>query len=183
MRIFRRRRRAALTDYKRRVSLLKGGFLRIVVRKTNRGIIMQITEYKKDGDVIVKSARSDELLKFGWSPRRNIPTAYLTGLLLSKKFNDKNRELVVDTGLYKPIKNSVIFAAAKGCIDFGLKVKANIEFDEDRLSGKHISGFAETVNKDNTLYKNQFSRYKDMKFDPKEICDKFLEIKNKIIKE
>lgn len=183
MRVYRRRRKTSLTNYKRRISLLKGGFLRVVVRKTNRNILMQIVEYKVDGDIILKSANSHELLKYGWDSRCNIPTAYLTGLLLSKKFNDKDKGLVLDTGLYNPIKGSIIFAAAKGCIDLGLKLKSNIEFDDDRLSGKHISKFAALVKDDNTHYKNQFSKYKETKFDPETINSKFVEIKDKIINE
>lgn len=183
MRVYRTRRATSMTNYKRRVSLLKGGFLRVVVRKTNRNIIMQIVEYKVDGDIILKGVNSSELIKYGWDPRCNIPTAYLTGLLLSKKFNDKDKELVLDTGLSNPIKGSIIFAGAKGCIDFGLKLKSNIEFDEERLSGKHISKFALLIKDDNTHYKNQFSKYKEVKFDPEKIDSKFVEIKDKIIKE
>ena len=62
----------------------------------------------------------------GWEPRCNIPTAYLTGLLLAKKWKG---EATLDIGLYKPVKGSVVFAAAKGAQDGGLKLGANIEID------------------------------------------------------
>ncbi len=161
MRVYRSRRARSLTDYKRRIALLKGGMNRLVVRKTNRCVIMQIVEYREDGDVILKSVNSKELVKYGWSPRRNIPTAYLTGVLLSKRAPNKDAELVLDTGLYKPVKNSLIFAAAKGCIDSGMKLRGSIEFDESRLSGSHISGFAAKVKESPERYKNQFSKYKE----------------------
>ena len=87
------------------------------------------------------SATSKELKKMGWEPRCNIPTAYLTGLLLAKKWKG---EATLDIGLYKPVKGSVVFAAAKGAQDGGLKLGANIEIDAARLSGGHIENYSKT---------------------------------------
>ena len=81
-----RRRREALTDYKRRLALVKSGMDRVVVRKTNKRIIGQIIRFNEKGDVVLSSADSNELRKaYGWPSRRNKSTAYLTGLLLAKK--------------------------------------------------------------------------------------------------
>lgn len=180
MRIYRSRRAKSLTDYKRRIELLKGGMDRLVVRKTNRYVIMQVIEYKENGDVVTASANSKELAKYGWEPRRNIPTAYLTGILLSKRIKNKDSEIVLDMGLYKPVKNSLIFAAAKGCIDSGMKLRSGIEFDESRLSGNHISEFAAKVKESPETYKNQFSKYTGN--GPSDIADRFAKAKETIAK-
>jgi hypothetical protein len=37
------------------------------------------------------------------------------------------------------MKNSKLFAVAKGCIDAGMHLKQNIEFDITRIKGLHIS--------------------------------------------
>lgn len=175
-----RRRASALTNYDKRLALLKSGLTRLVVRKTNRSIIAQLVGYKKDGDYIIASANSSELKKFEWMPHSNIPTAYLTGALLAKKAKDKNvGEAVLDIGVYKPVKYNVIFAAAKGCKDNGLKLKENIEFDEDRLNGKHISEYAKK-DKENKV---QFSGYAKAKFDVSKLDEIFDSVKKKIINE
>jgi Ribosomal protein L18 len=178
MRVFRKRRDRSLTNYKRRIALIKGDAERLVVRKTNRSVIVQIVRYEPDGDKIICSTDARELKKYGWETRCNIPTAYLSGLLTSKKFKDRGRAIVFDIGLYKPIKDSVVFAAAKGCVDGGLQVASNIESNQDRLSGKHISAFMEKASSEKEKYKNQFSKYS-----VKSIEEKFKEVKERISKE
>jgi hypothetical protein len=42
-------------------------------------------------------------------------------------------DYVLDIGLYRPVKGSVIFAAAKGFKDNGANLHSGIEFDEARL--------------------------------------------------
>lgn len=171
-RMIRRRRRTSDTDYKRRVELLKGGMPRLVVRKSNRAIKLQVVEYSGESDHIIASANSSELRAMGWEPKSNIPTAYLTGLLISKKYGAK--PAVLDSGLYKPIKGAVIFAAAKGAQDGGMKLIANIEFDENRLSGAHIASYAKENPK-------AYSAYAKAKFDVREIKSKFESTKKMIL--
>ncbi len=178
MRVFRRRRDRALTNYKRRIALIKGGVDRLVVRKTTRSVIVQVVRYEPDGDKIICSTDARELKKYGWETRCNIPTAYLSGLLTSKKLKEKELKMVFDIGIYKPMKNSVVFAAVKGCVDGGLKVASSIEFNEGRLSGKHISDFMEKASKEKEKYKNQFSKYPSGSLE-----EKFKEVKERITKE
>jgi large subunit ribosomal protein L18 len=174
-RMIKNRRRSSVTDYKRRIALLKSRLNRVVVRKSNRSIRMQIVEYTEKGDRILASAGSGELAAMQWQPRANIPTAYLTGMLLAKKAKGMaTQEMVLDTGLYKPIKSSVVFAAAKGAIDGGLKIANNIEFDEKRLSGQHISEYAKAAGKD------KFSGYRKANFDAQRMKEIFEELKKKI---
>jgi large subunit ribosomal protein L18 len=171
MRMIRRRRRNSTTDYAKRVKELKGGLPRLVVRRSNRAVLTQIIEYSEDGDKVLASANSKELRALGWEPRCNIPTAYLTGLLLSKKWS--KAEAVLDIGLYKPVKGSVIFAAAKGAKDGGMSVRSDIEVDPGRLGGAHIENYAKA-------HKEGFSAYAKAGFDVSAIGAKFEQCKKSI---
>ncbi|MDE1865647.1 MAG: 50S ribosomal protein L18 [Candidatus Micrarchaeota archaeon] len=171
-RTVRRRRRTAETNYPKRVKQLKGGIPRLVVRKSNRGVLVQVVLYEENGDKVAASANSRELRKMGWEPRCNVPTAYLTGLLLAKKWKG---EANLDIGLYKPVKGSVVFAAAKGAQDGGLKLGANLEIDEARLSGGHIEAYSKSV-------PARFGGYSKAGFDPASIKAKFEEAKASIMK-
>ena len=44
-----RRRREGVTDYRKRLKLVKSGKLRLVVRRTNRYVIVQLVESKAGG--------------------------------------------------------------------------------------------------------------------------------------
>ena len=168
-RMIRRRRREALTAYGKRINTLKGLKPRIVVRKSNRGITAQIVAFEPKGDKVLIGVTSNDLRSLGWEPRSNIPTSYLTGMLLAKraKATAGAQELVLDIGIYKPQKSSVIFAAAKGAADGGLKVLNTIEFDEKRLKGGHIAEYAKSAKG------KQFSAYAEKKFDPSKIAEHF----------
>ncbi len=140
MHTIRRRRREGRTNYIKSAALLQGRLPRVVVRRSNRSITAQVIIYDRDGDKVVASAHSSELKEFNWPAKRNTPTAYLTGKLLARKAGKLNLgECVLDIGLRKPSKASILFAAAKGAADNGLKIKNNIEFDEKRIKGAHIS--------------------------------------------
>jgi large subunit ribosomal protein L18 len=179
-RYLKNRRRSAQTDYRKRIALLKGGMPRLVIRKSNKAIAAQIIEYSDIGDKVLASANSKELKQIGWEPRCNIPTAYLTGMLLAKKIKENKSEFVLDTGLYRPIKGSVIFAAAKGFKDNGANLRSNIEFDEKRLQGTHIETYAKSIKE--TDYNSRFSSYVKSKFDARSITEKFQSVKAELMK-
>lgn len=176
-RMIRHRRRSATTNYKKRTAALKGDMKRVVVRKSNRTITMQVIEYDKDGDRIVASANSNELRASGWEPRCNIPTAYLTGLLLASKTKDKKSDFILDIGLYRPVKGSVVFAAARGFKDSGANLHGTPEFDSARLSGAHIANYAGKIEGNNAL----FSTYAKSGFDVKNINQKFESVKKELM--
>lgn len=177
-RMIRRRKRTSTTNYKKRIAALKSGIRRVVVRRSNRSITMQVIEYDKNGDKTLASANSRELRGIGWEPRSNIPTAYLTGMLLASKLKDKDSDYILDIGLYRPVKNSVVFAAARGFKDNGANLKGSIEFDESRLSGEHIQKYAN--DSDSERYKALFSAYIKSGFDVKEIKGRFETIKKQM---
>ncbi len=177
-RYIRARRRSALTNYKRRIALLKSGMTRIVVRKSNRKVIVQAVSYSKKGDSVLASAESQELKQYGWPARANVPTAYLTGLLLAKKAHGKvSGNAILDVGLYKPVKSSVAFAGARGAADGGIKLLSSISIDEKRLKGSHIAEYA----KSGKAHGSQFSLYKKDNVDIKSIEAIFEDVKRKIM--
>ena len=176
MKIIRRRRKEGLTNYKKRIILLKSRIPRLVIRKSNRSINIQIVEYLEDGDKVLLHVESNRLAKFGWPARRNTPTAYLTGMLFAKMAKEKklDKEYILDIGLHKPTKASILFAAAKGAVDSGLNLRNSIEFDESRIDGTHIKNYAEKV----AGKKHQFSAFKEAA----EITELFNKVKNEINK-
>jgi large subunit ribosomal protein L18 len=138
-----RRKREGRTDYRLRLSLLKSGKPRMVIRKALKNILLQIVEYNPDGDKILLSVHSNSLKRFGWDLHRgNVPAAYLTGLFCGKLAVDKKiEETNLDLGLFRSVKGSVQYAAVKGIMDSGLKIKCSKKVlpAEERLEGKNIS--------------------------------------------
>jgi large subunit ribosomal protein L18 len=139
-----RRKREGKTDYKGRMNLLKSETTRLVIRPTNKHTIVQLIDYRKDGDVVVSTAHSKELAKLGWSgAASNLPAAYLTGLLCGLRGQKKGvKKAILDIGLRPSVKGSRSYSALKGAIDSGLKVPADESVfpSEERLSGKHMTG-------------------------------------------
>lgn len=166
-----RRKREGKTNYRKRLKLITSEKLRMVVRKTNKNVILQLVGFSAEGDKIVVSAHTNELKKYGWKgAKRNLPASYLAGLLFGLKAKKANvNEAVLDTGMHPSIKGSLIYAALKGALDAGLNIPHSDEAlpSEERLVGKHIES--------NTVTK--FT-----KFNPKEVVKNFEGVKNKIMK-
>lgn len=132
MRVIRRRRLEAKTDFRARIVLLESGKVRLVVRKTNRYIIGQFIESEIAQDKILFSATSKILLKKGWPKEalgalKSRAAAYLTGLVLGKLAKEKVKEAIVDIGLQRNISKSRIYALVKGVIDAGIKINCGEE--------------------------------------------------------
>lgn len=138
-----RRKREGKTDYRKRLALLKSGMPRLVVRKSLQHMRAQLVEYHADGDRVLADASTAELVKkFGLKKaRHNTVTAYLVGLLIGKKAASKKIKCaVLDLGLYRPVKNAIVYAAVKGAVDAGLDVPHNPEVlpPEQRIKGEHL---------------------------------------------
>ncbi len=180
-----RRKRERKTNYKRRIALLVSGKPRLVIRKSLCNINIQIVEYKPEGDNIILSANSKELVKFGYTLNKgNIPSAYLTGLLLGQKAKKKGvKEAILDIGLNTHVKGSRIYASLKGVVDSGLKVPCSEEVfpPGERINGTHISEYAEKLKKENKeKYEKQFSAY--IKNKTEDVKKQFNDVKDKIMK-
>lgn len=146
------RRRKEQTNYSKRLALVKSGKARLVVRKSNKHVLVQIVEFGRNGDRTVASAFSRELEAFGWNAgAKSVPAAYLTGLLCGKRAVEKGvNEAVPDIGLVTPVHGSAVFSALKGAIDSGLKIKAeeSVFPSQERINGKHIAGLGEKIGKE-----------------------------------
>ena len=175
------RRRKGLTNYSKRLKLVKSRVPRMVVRRTLNSIIIQFFTFEDKGDKTVSSTHSSELKEFQWPSRANIPTAYLTGLLAGyKALKAGVKNAVLDLGLQTPTKDSVVFAALKGAIDAGVKVPSGLkEFDEKRLKGEHIAKLAALL-KGKPEYEKQFSAYVKAGVDPQKIPEMFDTVKSSV---
>jgi len=159
-----RRRREGKTDYKKRLALLKSGLPRMVVRRTNRYIIVQFVRFRPEGDEVIAYAFSKELSRYGWPyGGKNTPAAYLTGYLAALRAKKAGVEkAVLDIGRFPSTKGSRLYAALKGALDAGIEIPHSPEIlpEEDRIKGEHIASWASSLKEDNEeLYKRQFSLY------------------------
>ena len=180
-----RRRREGRTNYYKRKVMITSGKMRLVVRKTLRQIIAHVCEANKIGDNTIVYASSFELRNYGWKGSfSNTPAAYLTGYLIAKKASSRGlSEVAPDIGLNTPSKGCRVFAALKGAVDGGLKLRVSEKVipSEDRIRGVHIARYAEELEKnDPEAYKRQFSSYIKEGVDPKGIPSMFEDAKRKI---
>jgi len=176
-----RRRREGVTNYAKRVAMVKSGMYRLVVRKTNRRIIGQVIKYDNKGDIVLASANSNTLKKLGWPSRSNRATAYLTGMLLAKRFTDKSKDLILDIGLGSNTKGSISFAFAKGCVDAGMKVRGNFEVSEDTYNMSNVQKYAEQLKSSNPeKYKRVFGKYIESSIAPENFTALFNQFREKL---
>lgn len=172
-----KRRRLSLTNYSKRLALVKSGSPRMVVRKSRRSVSVQFVQFSPKGDTVLACANSAQLSKFGWCPRRNTPSAYLTGLLAARVASSKKaKDFVLDIGLATPSKGAIVFAAAQGALDGGLKANYDGSMvDASRISGSHIAKYASAAQG------GMFAAYAKQGFDPKKIESAFASAKQKIL--
>ncbi len=123
----RKRRLEAKTDYKSRLELLKSGKPRIVIRKTNRYLVVQVVVSELAQDRVVFGTSSKVLLTKGWPENlagslKGLPAAYLTGLYVGKQVKGKIKEAIIDLGMHRNIQKSRVYAVVKGVVDSGLAI-------------------------------------------------------------
>lgn len=121
-RVYFRRRREGKTNFAKRLALIKSGKTRMVVRRSNAGLLVQFVDFDPKGDKTILSVSGAHLSKsYKWPSKRNVWTAYLAGLMAGRMALKKGvKEFVLDMGMYTPSKGSVIFAAQQGASDAGL---------------------------------------------------------------
>ncbi|MDT7900467.1 MAG: 50S ribosomal protein L18 [Acidianus sp.] len=180
-----RRRREGKTNYYKRYVYVLSRAIRLVVRLTNEYVIVSVIKFDPKGDITIASAHSIELVKkYGWKgDTNNTPAAYLTGFLAGLRAKKAGIEsAVADIGLFTPTKGARVFYAIKGALDAGLKVPmGDIELDENRIKGVHISEYAKKLEAENPEKFNKlFSRYLSRGLNPKDLPSHFEEVLNKI---
>ena len=182
-----RRRREGKTDYKARRALVLSRIPRFVVRGSLAHMTVQIAEAQPNGDRIIASANSRELIKtYGWQgSTSNLPSAYLTGFLCGLRAAAVGvKKAILDIGLFSPSKGARIFAALKGAVDAGVEVPCDKEKlpDEKRISGQHVAEYAKHLSADEQeTYQRQFSHYLKENLQPEQLPEHFSQVKEKII--
>lgn len=140
-----RRRREGKTDYYKRTKLVVADVPRMVVRKTNRHIIIQLVTAEMDGDRTLVAANSSELSELGYKGSlSSTPAAYLTGLLFAAKAKKAQYTgAVLDIGLNRATPGARVFAALKGAVEGGLDVPHGEEIlpADERIKGSHIAAY------------------------------------------
>jgi|TARA_B110000196_G_scaffold139603_1_gene120965 large subunit ribosomal protein L18 len=140
------RREHGLTDYRRRLKLLRGGQPRAVVRVTNTQVICQLVAYEPDGDKVLAATTGATIVSdFKWpkdASRKSVPACYIAGMALAQKATAAGHgSAVLDIGLGASTKGNRVFAALKGMVDGGLEIPHGEDIlpDDDRIAGNHIS--------------------------------------------
>jgi len=171
-----RRRREGKTDYHQRLKLIVSRKPRLVVRRTSSQVIAQILVTRPEGDKVIASATSSELIKsFGYKGSgKNTSAAYLTGLLIGYKAQEAGIEdAILDIGLRENRAGSRVYAALKGVVDSGLEVPCSEEIfpSEERIRGEHVAG--------NTFSK--YAQYEKKGLKAADLPAHFDEVKGKIV--
>src|SRR5512137_2729010 len=119
-----RRRREGRTNYHVRYKLILSKKPRLVIRKSNGNMILQLVEAMQVGDKTILTVTSKEILDYGYSMSTgNLPAAYLTGLLFGKKMLALGiKETIADIGLHASTKGGRIYASIKGVVDAGVEM-------------------------------------------------------------
>lgn len=179
-----KRKRNGKTDYKSRLKIVKSLKNRIIIRKSNKHVVLQVGAYAQEGDKILLSAHTKELSKFGWKGGTgNISSAYLVGYLLGNKMKNKNlTQAIIDIGMQTSAKGGVIFSAVKGIVDSGVLVPCSKEVfpTEERIKGNHVANYAKEIKKNKEKYKILFSKYLKNGLDPEKIPEHFISVKKSI---
>jgi len=117
----------------------------MVVRKTNRHIIIQLITAEMDGDRTLVAANSAELEIYGYKgSMSNTPAAYLTGMLFAIKAKKADHgRAVLDIGLNRATPGARVFAALKGAVEAGLDVPHGDKIlpSDERTKGAHIAAY------------------------------------------
>ncbi len=138
-----RRRIQKKTNYRKRLAFAKSKTEKAVFRRTNTRIIGQIIRFEPKGDITIAQADSREFKKIDKRlGSKNMPSAYLTGLLLGKRALDKGiKKANLDIGFYTPVHKGKWCAFLKGLLDAGMEIKHDNKIlpIKERIDGKHIS--------------------------------------------
>jgi large subunit ribosomal protein L18 len=184
-----KRRRTSKTDYRKRRGLIMGRQNFLTASTSGRYIHAQIHRADKRGDITLVSSSSRDLgKKLGWrGSGKNLSSAYLTGYLLGKKsISSGVLSATYYCGLNRFVHGSRIASLIKGVKDAGLDIPIGEDAlpDEDRLKGRHIASYAQTLeSEDKNAFNRFFSKILSSGLDPKSYPNHFEETKAAIDKQ
>ncbi|MCK4439284.1 50S ribosomal protein L18, partial [Candidatus Bathyarchaeota archaeon] len=113
---------------------------------------------------------------------KNVPAAYLLGLLAGKKAKAAGVEhAILDMGLKRATAGNKVFAVVKGALDAGLDVPCDSDIipPPERINGSVIAEYAEQM-EDPLEYETRFSVYLRRGLRPEAIQGHFEEVKARI---
>jgi large subunit ribosomal protein L18 len=181
-----RRRREKKTDYQARKGFVVSHKPRLVSRSSNKNTVAQIVIAKPQGDLVLASAHSRELIKkYGWKASRgNIPAAYLTGLLCGLKAKKAGiSEAILDLGLVSPTKGAKVFSTMSGVVDAGVVIPHDEEkIVKERTRGYHIQDYLDSLGTTEE-YAPKFSILIANGVPIAKFADHFTEVRNSILTE
>ena len=140
-----RRRREGRTDYHFRYKLILSRKPRLVIRRGNKNITLQLIVAEPAGDRTLLTVNSQELKKFGYQQNTgNVPASYLAGLLFGKRMKAMGEgEAILDMGIHTNTRGNRIYSALKGVVDAGVDVPHSPEIfpDDERIRGENIEAY------------------------------------------
>ena len=155
-----KRIRTHKTNYRKRQALLVSRQNFVTIKITNQNLIAQILKPEILGDMVIVSAYSRELRRYGWKGSLNsLPACYLAGALLGKKALEKGIDKAVLYIGSKPF-TSRIAACMKGIVQAGVNIPISSKSfpTEYRLNGQHIADYALKIkSEDVNKYNRNFS--------------------------
>ena len=177
-----KRNRQRKTNYRKRAALLLSRSSFIVAKISDQNISSQVLKPTINGDIVICSAHSRELRKYGWKGSMNsLPACFLTGFLLGKKSvanTTNNAILYTGTDSF----TSRVAACLKGIVAAGVNVpvsQENLPID-DRINGKHIAEYAKILKADEVKYNSIFSMLIKEGLNPEDYPSHFEATKHKI---
>ena len=181
-----RRRMEGVTDYRARKRAITSRRTLLVVRFANKNVSSQFVKPTVKGDLVISSAHSRELLKFGWQmSAKSTPACYLLGMLAGKKAKEKGvSEAVLYSGLVPFIRGARVAAFVKGVVEAGIDVPVGEEAfpSEERLTGKVIADYAEKLSHDDAeAYRKAFSGLLKAGNKPEDYPSNFQKVKGTIL--
>lgn len=177
-----KRIRSDKTNYRKRAAVIIGRHSFITVKVTDQNVAAQMLKPTPTGDLVIASVHSRELAKQGWKGSMNsLPACYLTGLLLGKKAQEKGTNKAI---LYsgKDHFTTRVAACVKGIADSGVNIPMSEESfpDSDRISGRHIADYANSLKQNQEEYSSRFSAIIKNGLKPEDYPSHFEEVRFKI---
>ena len=120
-----KRRMQRKTDYDSRERMLMGNVPRMIIRKTNRYMIVQFVKSQAAQDKVLSTTLSRELTDYGYPKTysiKNLAGAYLTGFLAASKVLKIVKKSILDIGMLKSSKGNRLYATLKGAVDAGMDI-------------------------------------------------------------
>lgn len=139
-----KRRRKEKTNYAKRLAFVKSGKTRLVVRRSNKALLIQFIQYEEKGDKTKYSLHSSTLKKiFKFPAKCNTPTAYLAGLYAGKQAQQKGIKNAIADINTTPSRGAVVFAVLKGVLDSGVDIQLDTsekgKIINERIEGSHLN--------------------------------------------